>query len=111
MTEMQLTWEVRSKVSRLEVVIVSYDESAFLIREALNARAPAFVFKTDLANDLFPAVEAAAKHDTFVSHTESSSSGEYYVRSGNGGFSNLALRGQVSSPSEVFHRLGRTFTG
>ena len=68
-----LTRQIRSKVSRAEVLIVSDDESPLAIREALNAGARGFVFKIDLVHDLFPAIEAVARHKTFVSGRQSAS--------------------------------------
>ena len=63
----RLIRQVRFKVSRVQVLMVSYDESPFAIREALNAGARGFVFKVDLVRDLFPAIEAVARHEKFVS--------------------------------------------
>jgi len=50
-----------------EVLILSYHDSPFMVRRALDAGARGYVLKSDAGHDLLAAVEAVSQHKPFLS--------------------------------------------
>ncbi len=72
--------QIRARAPNVTVLMLSYDDSPLIIREALGVGVLGFVVKTDVADDLLPAIEAVAKHKPFVSRTASRSAATTSVR-------------------------------
>jgi DNA-binding NarL/FixJ family response regulator len=63
--------QIRKRGTLAEILVVSYHDSQEVLRQAMDAGVRGYVAKNDLANDLFPAVEAVCKHRRFLSRSVS----------------------------------------
>jgi DNA-binding NarL/FixJ family response regulator len=61
--------QIRRSANKVEVLILSYNNSSEMIRQAFDAGAHSFVLKTDLGYDLMLAVETVCQGRTFLSRS------------------------------------------
>jgi PAS domain S-box-containing protein len=69
---LEATREIRQRLPRCEVVIVSQHGAAEMLQQALKAGARGYVTKSSLATDLLSAIDQVARQKIFVQGVESS---------------------------------------
>jgi DNA-binding NarL/FixJ family response regulator len=65
MTGLEATRHIRNIVPQTKVIILSIHDSALVVREAREAGAQGYVFKSDLDRDLLNAVEQVVQNQSF----------------------------------------------
>jgi DNA-binding NarL/FixJ family response regulator len=63
---LEATRQIRAELPRTEVLILTMHASEHLVREVLAAGARGFVLKSDAGKSLVSAVEALARHESFL---------------------------------------------
>ncbi len=76
----EATSQILKAVPRVEVLILTVDESPELMRDLLQAGAQGYVFKSDLSSDLVTAVEALSQHHRFFTSKVADMMYQEYVK-------------------------------